>query len=125
MVCFSSDEKGKVYFAYKNAATQTVVADDAVEKLSGSKTICGYSCSGYKTINPMYNGTCWASTSDDFAMNYTNLYLPKTSYGFPLYMEGTVYGDNGQKLDYTAEAKSVKKNEKFTIRKADYKNMFE
>ena len=40
-------------------------------------------------------------------------------------MEGTVYGDNGQKLDYTAEAKSVKKNEKFTIRKADYKNMFE
>lgn len=125
MVCFSSNDTSKVYFAYKYTPTSTTASDENLQKLTGSKTICGYTCSGYKIIGVNYTGDCWASTSSDFAGNYTNMYVPKSSYGFPLYLTGTINGENGEKVNYVSEAKSVKKNASFSIRKADYKNMFE
>lgn len=125
MVCFSTSDTSKVYFAYKYTAAPTNTTDEGVQKIAGSKTICGYSCSGYTIKEPYYTGTCWASTSADFSGKYTNVYMPKTSYGFPLYMEGTVTNDAGEQVTYVSETKSVKKNADFKIRKADYKNMFE
>ncbi|MBQ4214776.1 MAG: hypothetical protein II663_00705 [Bacteroidales bacterium] len=125
MVCFSSSDTSNVYFAYKYTPTSTTVEDESLQKLSGTKTVCGYSCSGYKIIGPMYTGDCWASSSSDFAGNYTNMYVPKSSYGFPLYMEGVIVGTNGEKVNYVSTAKKVQKNASVKLRKADYKNMFE
>lgn len=125
MVSFSTSDTSKVYFAYKYTAVPTNTTDEGIQKITGSKTICGYSCSGYTIKEPYYTGTCWASTSADFSGKYTNMYMPKTSYGFPLYMEGTITNTVGEKATYVSEAKSVKKNADFKIRKADYKNMFE
>jgi hypothetical protein len=125
MVCFSTNDTSKVYFAYKYTPVETTASDEGLEKLAENKSICGYNCSGYKFIGPLYNGKCWASTSADFNGKYTNMYVPKNNYGFPLYMVGTIYGENGQKVDYVSEAKSVKKNVGFKVRKTDFKNMFE
>lgn len=125
MVCFSTSDTSNVYFAYKYEATPSTASDEGIQKIAGSKTICGYSCSGYKVTQPYYTGTCWASSSADFSGKYTNMYMPKTSYGFPLYMEGTITNNAGEKATYVSEAKSVKNNETFKIRKVDYKNMFE
>ncbi len=126
MVCFSTNDTSKVYFAYKYAtAEQPALDDESVQSIAGSKTVCGYVCSGYKIVGPTYTGNCWASSSADFSGKYTNMYVPKTKNGFPLYLEGVIYGENGAKVNYTAQAKSVKKNAAFTLRKADYKNMFE
>ncbi|MCQ2958637.1 MAG: hypothetical protein MJ198_00415 [Bacteroidales bacterium] len=125
MVCFSASDTNKVYFAYKYIATDYTTATENTQKISGSKTICGYTCSGYTISNMNFNGNCWASNSSDFNGKYTNLYVPKSSYGYPLLMEGTITGENNSKVKYTSEAKSVKKNAAFKIAKADYKNMFE
>lgn len=125
MVCFSNSDTSKVYFAYKYVASPSSATDEGIQKIAGTKSICGYSCTGYKVSEPYYNGTCWASTSADFSGKYTNVYMPKTSCGFPLYMEGTVTNDVGEKATYVSEAKSVKNNAGFKVRKADYKNMFE
>lgn len=126
MVSFSSDENGKIYFAYKTSLealdTET---NEQLEKFTGEKVICGYSCSGYKIVGVNYNGICWVSSSPDFAANYTNLYMPKRSQGFPLAMEGVISGEDGHKVTYVSEAKSVKTKESFIIKKSDYKNMFE
>lgn len=125
MVCFSKDDTSNVYFAYKYTPTPQAATDELLEKIAGSKTICGYTCSGYKGTSVSYSGEYWISTSSDFSSNYTNLYLPKTNSGFPLHMEGVIVGTNGEKVNYVSTAKNVQKNASLKIRKADYKNMFE
>ncbi len=124
MVCFSSDDSAKVYFAYKYVEENISGSNDASAS-SDSKVICGYDCKGYSANNLYFKGKAYVSNSPDFAGNVYNRYtMGVATKGFCLYYEGVVTQDDGSKGTYVCEAKSVKKNANFTLKKADYKNMF-
>lgn len=126
MVCFSTNDTSKVYFAYKCASENIAFPAEVLKPTLGTKTVCGYSCEGYPIKEVYFTGECWVSRSSDLAGLYSNKYIQSvTSEGFPLLSQGTMTNDGGQKVKYVSEAKSVKTNAGFKIRKADYKNMFE
>ncbi|MCQ2608686.1 MAG: hypothetical protein MJ197_08380 [Bacteroidales bacterium] len=124
MVCFSTEDTAKVYFAYKYVEETVSKSDDGLDSFD-TKTICGYSCKGYSTNNLYFKGKAYVSNSPDFAGNAYNRYtMGVAAKGFCLYYEGVATQDDGTKGTYICEAKSVKKNADFKIKKSDYKNMF-
>lgn len=123
MVCFSTEDTAKQYFAYRYIE-EKLPANDAMES-TGSKTICGYDCKGFKTNNLYFKGTTYVSNSADFAGNAYNRYtMGVAGQGFCLYYEGVATQEDGTKGTYICEAKNVQKNANFKIKKSDYKNMF-
>lgn len=124
-VLFSTNDTNKVYVSYQISGVIPSGAsnNDSYTKL-GTKEICGYTCEGYSVKNSYYSGESWVADSPDFAncyTNATNLYMPTA--GFPMLAKGTLV--NGEeKSDYISEVTEVKKNQSFTIKKADYKSAF-
>ena len=128
-VVFSNANGEKFYVSYQlnedtNSKNSGQCADVTTTKL-GTKTICGYSCQGYKIPCPAFSGETWVTSSSDFSTSYknaTNSY--SNASGFPMLAKGTITNSAGEKTQYFSEVKDVKKNSSTVIKKADYKSAF-
>ncbi len=128
-VVFSNTNGEKFYISYQiseeaNSNNTEQCADVSTTKL-GTKTICGYTCQGYKIPCPAFSGETWVTSSSDFSSSYknaTNSY--SNASGFPMLAKGTITNGAGEKTQYFSEVNDVKKNASFVIKKAEYKSAF-